>query len=99
MNLKQIALLRQMLAQSVDNKNAERTQRLQRHRGQKHNATARRWQTNEMLIDDLAAFAMATFYHSVRAQLIQSGSDGPAAHMELRTQFMFTRQKPFPTSE
>src|ERR1017187_8821073 len=53
MNLKQISLLRQMLAQSVDNKNAERSQRLQRHRGQKHNATARRRQTNEMLIDDL----------------------------------------------
>ena len=99
MNLKQISLFRQMLAQSVDEKNAERTQRLQRHRGQKHNATARRRQTNEMLIDDFAAFAVTTLYHSVVAQLIQSGSDCPAAHMELRTQFMFTRQPPFPTSE
>ncbi|MCY2924779.1 MAG: hypothetical protein NT031_04970, partial [Planctomycetota bacterium] len=70
MNLKQVSLLRQMLAQSVDNKNAERGQCLQRHRGQKHNATARRRQSNEMLIDDFAAFAVATLYHSVRAQLI-----------------------------
>jgi hypothetical protein len=52
-----------------------------------------------MLIDDFTAFAVATLYHAVGAQLIQSGSDCPAPHMELRSQLMFTRQKPFPTSQ